>query len=222
MNTFSLEQFLHQFLYNANAPLLFQDGFFVCFFAVFISCYYLFRNVKNGRAVVLSVFSLYFFYKASGWFVGLVMLAAVADFLLSNLIYRARKPLHKKGLLALSIIFNLGVLFAFKYTRFFVELSNDVLGSHYSALPFLVKFGLPVGISFYTFENISYTIDVYRGHFKPERSFLNYLLFLSFFPKLVMGPIVRASDFIPQLHQPYVVQRTDFFLWFLPDYLRSV
>ncbi len=210
MNTFSMEAFLHQFLYDAKAPLLFQDGFFVYFFALFSACYYGFRNVNNGRAVVLSVFSLYFFYKASGWFVGLVMLAAVADFLLSNAIYRAQRISSKKALLAVSILFNLGVLFAFKYTRFFAELSNDVLGSHYAALPFLVKFGLPVGISFYTFENISYTIDVYRGEFKPERSFINYLLFLSFFPKLVMGPIVRAKDFIPQLRQPYAVSREDF------------
>jgi D-alanyl-lipoteichoic acid acyltransferase DltB (MBOAT superfamily) len=91
-------------------------------------------------------------------------------------------------------VLNLGLLFYFKYTNFFISILNDLQFTRISPLNLL----LPIGISFYTFENLSYTIDVYRGHFKPVRSFLDYLFFLSFFPKLVMGPIVRASDFIPR------------------------
>jgi D-alanyl-lipoteichoic acid acyltransferase DltB (MBOAT superfamily) len=100
----------------------------------------------------------------------------------------------------------LGVLFYFKYTNFFITFSNQFLYTQVNPLNIL----LPVGISFYTFENLSYTIDVYRGEFEPEKKFINYLLFLSFFPKLVMGPIVRAKDFIPQLHKPYSLTENDF------------
>jgi D-alanyl-lipoteichoic acid acyltransferase DltB (MBOAT superfamily) len=83
----------------------------------------------------------------------------------------------------------------FKYYNFFLENSNLLFNTNYT----IISIALPVGISFYTFENISYTIDVYRGHFKPIKSFGDYLFFLSFFPKLMMGPIVRAADFIPQI-----------------------
>ncbi len=206
MPAFDLPAFLNQFLYDPKNPLLFNNGFFIYFFALFITLYFLFRNFNTARAFIVSVFSLYFFYKASGWFVGLVLLSAVADYILSNLIYRQKKMWSKKLLLALSIIVNLGMLFYFKYTNFFLAFSNQFFATHINPLNIL----LPVGISFYTFENLSYTIDVYRGEFEPEKKFINYLLFLSFFPKLMMGPIVRAKDFIPQLHKPYVINQTDF------------
>ncbi len=196
-----------QFLYDRKNPLLFNDGFFVWYFVVFIGLYYALRHRMIARAALLSVFSLYFFYKASGGpFVLLVLAAAVVDYGLSNGIYRQKTVRAKKSLLALSVIFNLGVLFTFKYTDFFIRLVNDAGGTNFSLLNLL----LPIGISFYTFENLSYTIDVYRGEILPERRFVNYLLFLSFFPKLVMGPIVRARDFIPQLHKPYSVTPDDF------------
>jgi len=98
------------------------------------------------------------------------------------------------------------MLFYFKYTNFFISLVNDF--SHGSLHP--LNLILPVGISFYTFENLSYTVDVYRGHFKPVTRFIDYLYFLSFFPKLMMGPIVRAADFLPQLNKPYFVSKKDF------------
>ena len=109
-------------------------------------------------------------------------------------------------LLVVSIIFNLGLLFYFKYTNFFISVSNDLFSTGFNPLNIL----LPVGISFYTFENLSYTIDVYRGHFKPATKFSDYLLFLAFFPKLVMGPIVRAHDFLPQINKPYILTDKDF------------
>ncbi len=203
---FDLSAFLQQFLYDAKNPLLFNNGFFVYFFAVFISLYYLFRNYSLVRSFIVSLFSLYFFYKASGYFVGLVLISAVADYALSNLIYMQKRKFWKHVLLGFSIIINLGMLFYFKYTNFFIAFSNGFLATHINPLNIL----LPVGISFYTFENLSYTIDVYRGEFVPERKFIHYLLFLSFFPKLMMGPIVRAKDFIPQLHKPYNINQNDF------------
>lgn len=204
--TFDKTAFLHQFLYDAKNPLLFNNGFFVYFFAFFILLYFVFRKQNTARSYIVSLFSLYFFYKASGLFVILVLISAVVDYILSNLIYTRQKTGSKKALLALSIVINLGMLFYFKYTNFFISFSNQFFATHVNPLNIL----LPVGISFYTFENLSYTIDVYRGEFAPEKKFINYLLFLSFFPKLMMGPIVRARDFIPQLHKPYEVSQHDF------------
>ena len=204
--SFNTDAFLQQFLYDAKNPLLFNNGFFVYFFFLFITLYFLFRKSSNARAFIVSIFSLYFFYKASGWFVGLVLLSAVVDYTLSNLIWTRKKQSSKKILLIVSVLANLGMLFYFKYTDFFIAFSNQFLDTGISPLNIL----LPVGISFYTFENLSYTIDVYRGEFEPEKKFINYMLFLSFFPKLMMGPIVRAKEFIPQLHKPYEVTQFDF------------
>ncbi len=195
-----------QLLYDSHNPLLFNSGFFVYFFVFFIVLYFVFRKNYMHRAIILSIFSLYFFYKASGSFVLLVILSAIVDFGLSNLIFKQENKSVKKSLLVVSIIFNLGMLFYFKYTNFFLELVNSFYTPKFNFIHIL----LPIGISFYTFENLSYTIDVYKGHIEPEKKIINYLLFLSFFPKLVMGPIVRAKDFIPQLKKEYFVSDSDF------------
>jgi D-alanyl-lipoteichoic acid acyltransferase DltB (MBOAT superfamily) len=135
-----------------------------------------------------------------------VILSAIVDYVLSNAIFRQQDRRKKKLLLICSIVFNLGLLFYFKYTNFFIDTINNLFSAGFNPLNIL----LPVGISFYTFENLSYTIDVYRGHFEPARRFSDYLLFLSFFPKLVMGPIVRAHDFVPQINKPYIITENDF------------
>ena len=204
--TFDWNAFLQQFLYDSKNPLLFNNGFFVYFFTLFILLFFALRNHHKARRYVFCIFSLYFFYKASGWFVGLVLISAVVDFFLSNAIYREKSQGRKKFLLVLSILFNLGMLFYFKYTDFFIEISNSLFDTKFNPLNLI----LPIGISFYTFENLSYTVDVYRGEFKPANKFSDYLLFLAFFPKLMMGPIVRAHDFVPQINEPYVISERDF------------
>ena len=204
--TFDWNAFLKQFLYDSKNPLLFNNGFFVYFFTLFILLFFALRNHHKARRYVFCIFSLYFFYKASGWFVGLVLVSAVVDFFLSNAIYREKSQSRKKFLLVLSILFNLGMLFYFKYTDFFIEISNSLFDTNFNPLNLI----LPIGISFYTFENLSYTVDVYRGEFKPANKFSDYLLFLAFFPKLMMGPIVRAHDFVPQINEPYVISERDF------------
>ncbi len=206
LSGFDWKAFLHQFLYDEKNPLLFNNGFFVYFFFLFMVLFYFLRNHSAARRYVFCLFSLYFFYKASGEFVLLVILSAIVDFFLSNAIYKTKAKAGKTFLLVLSIIFNLGLLFYFKYTNFFISISNDLLHTHFNPLNVL----LPIGISFYTFENLSYTVDVYRGEFKPATKFTDYLLFLSFFPKLMMGPIVRAHDFVPQINQPYHITERDF------------
>lgn len=203
---FDWPTFAHQFIYDSKNPLLFNNGFFVYFFALFIALFYILRNKHQARRYVFCLFSLYFFYKASGWFVGIVIVCAVVDFFLSNAIYRMADKGKKLMLLIISICFNLGILVYFKYTNFFLEISNELFEADFHPLNIL----LPIGISFFTFENLSYTIDVYRGEFKPAKKFTDYLLFLSFFPKLMMGPIVRAHDFVPQINEPYHISEREF------------
>lgn len=194
-----------QLLYDKSNPLLFNSSFFVYYLLLFLLVYRLLQNTGTLRIAAVTLFSLYFFYKASGWYVGLVLIAAVVDFNLSNFIYQSSSKARKKALLILSVALNLGLLCYFKYTNLLLQTLNDLSAGNFN----LIDLYLPIGISFYTFENLSYTIDVYRGQFKPVRSFLDYLFFLSFFPKLMMGPIVRAADFIPQIRKQIVLTAHD-------------
>ncbi|MFY9307524.1 MAG: MBOAT family O-acyltransferase [Bacteroidia bacterium] len=199
------DKLVQQLTYNPKDPLLFNSGFFLFFFCIFLLGYQFLYKKKLGRVIYFTIFSLYFFYKACGFYFLFILLSAVVDFNLANWIYAAKTKRLKNGLLIFSIAINLGLLFYFKYTNFFIEIINDFKLGNIQPLNLI----LPIGISFYTFENLSYTIDVYRNKFKPVQSFLDYCFFLSFFPKLVMGPIVRASDFIPQIRKDIFVTNED-------------
>jgi alginate O-acetyltransferase complex protein AlgI len=209
LNLFNLNidfnKLVQQLTYNAKDPLLFNSGFFLFFFCVFLLGYQFLYKRKLTRVVYFTMFSLYFFYKACGFYFGFILLSAIVDFNLSNWLYAAKTKQKKNLILIFSIAINLGLLFYFKYTNFFIEIINDLELGHIKPLHLI----LPIGISFYTFENLSYTIDVYRGKFKPVQSFLDYCFFLTFFPKLVMGPIVRASDFIPQIRKDIFINQQD-------------
>ncbi len=196
---------IDQLRYNPKDPLLFNSGFFLFFFCVFLLGYQFLYKKKLGRVIYFTIFSFYFFYKACGFYFLFILLSAIVDFNLSNWMYAAKTKRRKNFILIGSVVINLGLLFYFKYTNFFIELMNDFGSARIQPLQLI----LPIGISFYTFENLSYTIDVYRGKFKPVQSFLDYCFFLSFFPKLVMGPIVRASDFIPQIRQDIFLTKED-------------
>lgn len=135
----------------------------------------------------------------------LVLAAAVIDFNLSNFIYNATSDFRRKALLVFSVVINLGLLAYFKYTNLLIDLYNAILTGNVQPIDVY----LPIGISFYTFENLSYTIDVYRRQFVPVKKFIDYLFFLSFFPKLMMGPIVRAADFIPQIRKEIALTAHD-------------
>jgi len=200
-----VEKLLEQLTYNSKDPLLFNSGFFLFFFFIFMLGYQFIYKKKLLRVVYFILFSLYFFYKACGFYFVFILLSAVVDYNLANWIYRTSKKHIKKNILVFSIIINLGLLFYFKYTNFFIEILNDFNAGHINPLNLI----LPIGISFYTFENLSYTVDVYRGKFKPVEGFLDYCFFLTFFPKLVMGPIVRAADFIPQIRKNIVITNKD-------------
>jgi len=150
----------------------------------------------------------YFFYAQSGvTFLLLIFVCSTADFLLSHAIGRARNPSQRRAWLALTVVMNLGVLAYFKYAKFGVDSALAALAALGVHLPApVISIALPVGISFFTFESMSYVIDVYRKELEPHPSYLEYLTFVAFFPHLVAGPIVRPRDLLPQLARPPVWQ----------------
>ena len=125
----------------------------------------------------------------------------VSDFLLARQMVHTVAHWKRKLLVVTSLCINLGLLCYFKYTNFFYEMLCPLWNGHFEALDIF----LPVGISFFTFQSLSYTLDVYRGDLKPLSSLLDYAFYVSFFPQLVAGPIVRARDFVPQIRQPLTV-----------------
>lgn len=203
--TIDWEKLGQQFLYDKANPLLFNSSFFLFYLLLFLFVFRLLHRTGTMRIVAVTLFSLYFFYKASGVYVLLVLVAAIVDFNLSNLIHSATSDLRRKALLVFSVVINLGLLAYFKYTNLLIDLYNGILAGNVQPIDVY----LPIGISFYTFENLSYTIDVYRRQFVPVKRFIDYLFFLSFFPKLMMGPIVRAADFIPQIRKEITLTAHD-------------
>ena len=191
--------------YNPLQPLLFNSGFFLFFF-IFILVFYRFFW-KNYRAKVffLMTMSLYFYYKSSGVFFVLIIISSIIDFIAGKMIYESESPSYRKSMLVVSLVMNLGILGYFKYTNFFLDTLNQIGVGNFDMLDIF----LPVGVSFFTFQSMSYTIDIYRRQLEPEEKFTNFLFFVSFFPQLVAGPIVRASDFLPQIKNDVYVSKED-------------
>lgn len=149
----------------------------------------------------------YFFYAAWDWrFLSLILASTLFDYVVAIwMAARADNRKTRKMLLIASIAFNLGMLGVFKYFNFFIDSAVGLLDSiGFSPHPMSLQIILPVGISFYTFQTMSYTIDVYRHQLEPRKSLLDVALFVGFFPQLVAGPIVRAIEFLPQLHETTV------------------
>ena len=194
--------------YDPQAPMLFSSGLFLFLFAAFAFFYGFMRRTPTLRIWYVIAFSLYFYYKSSGIYLLLLVGVSVSDFWIGRAIARAASKRLRKALVTLSITADLAVLGYFKYTNFFIEITRDLFGAGF--LEFQNIF-LPVGISFFLFQSLSYTIDIYRGTLQPLRNWGDYLFYLSFFPQLVAGPIVRASDFLPQIRRnPITVTREMF------------
>lgn len=195
-----LDKFIGLLRYDSSAPLIFNSGFFLFLFLAFILIYYLLRKKDTARILFATLFSYYFYYKSSGIHFLILAVVSISDYLIAGRIAKVDKKTGK-WLIALSLLVDLGMLAYFKYTNFLIEIWNGLSGMNVG----LMDIVLPVGISFFTFQSLSYTIDVYRGNLKPLDRFLDYAFYVSFFPQLVAGPIVRAKDFIPQIHHPRVV-----------------
>jgi alginate O-acetyltransferase complex protein AlgI len=182
--------------------MLFTTSNFFGFFAVAFAVYWLLGR-HRWRLVWLTAASAFFYMCWNPWFILLILASTSVDYIVALRLNRVASPAGRKWLVALSVTVNLGILAGFKYAAFALETTREVthwLGWTLPVEP--IKAFLPLGISFYTFEAISYVVDVYRGKTRAVRNPLDYALYILFFPHLVAGPIVRPNDFLPQVARP--------------------
>ncbi|MBN2665719.1 MAG: MBOAT family protein [Bacteroidales bacterium] len=212
------------FTYDPAKTFIFTSPAFWIFFLLVLAGFILFYKKMFVRNFYLLLVSLFFYYKAGGLFLLLLVFVTLIDYTCGLLIYRSGTKAGKRFFLVLSIVSNIGLLAYFKYTGFFVQTINDLFGTSIVVTDVLGAMSnsmlgtnfdissivLPVGISFFTFQSLSYTIDMYRTKLKPVRNVSDFGFYVSFFPQLVAGPIVRASEFIPQLYREYSVTRREF------------
>jgi alginate O-acetyltransferase complex protein AlgI len=238
-----LDQFLTYlkdiFTFTEGKPLLFTQLFFWGFFAVVLLFYALVYKKIALRNIYLLLVSFFFYYKTSGVFLILLIFTICSDYNWGRLIHKAKHRRDKKIYLTISVCLNMFLLGYFKYAYFFTTSSNELFGSdihffnHFSHFTntfmgthFSVdKLILPVGISFFTFQSISYTVDIYRGNVEPVKSIFDYGFFVCFFPHLVAGPIVKAHDFLYQVYLPYDLKRKEFgmaLFWILNGLMKKI
>jgi alginate O-acetyltransferase complex protein AlgI len=212
------------FKYDPDNPMIFSTSAFWFFFLIVLAGYSLIYKKLFLRNSYLFLLSLFFYYKSGGLFLLLLIFVTVIDFTCGLLIYNSRTRLMRRVFIVFSIFSNLGILAYFKYTAFIVSSINVMLGTDFKVYDFLAAFSnthlgtsfnlsnilLPVGISFFTFQSLSYTLDIYRKKMDPVRNIIDFGFYVSFFPQLVAGPIVRASEFIPQLYSEFHLGKREF------------
>lgn len=204
--------------------MIFTRFYFWAFFSIVLLLYNVVYKKIALRNTYLFLVSLFFYYKTSGLFISILLFSTLIDYIIGLLIFYSKRRNVKLFFVISSVFINLFVLAFFKYAYFFTSSYNEIFetnykifnvfahwaneatGSHYSVEQIL----LPVGISFFTFQTISYSVDVYRERILPVKSILDFGFYVSFFPQLVAGPIVRASEFIPQLYKKYSLTKLQF------------
>ena len=197
LNAIDLHQFLSLFTFDKAEPLLFNSGTFWLLFLLFLPVYALLKSRRTKMMAFVIAFSLYFFYKSSGLYFLLLVATSVFDWWVAQFIDSSKNRTERRIALSVSLVFSLSILLFFKYSNFVMSNLESLIGGNFQPLDLI----LPVGISFYTFRTISYVVDVYKKKIQPTLDYIDYLFFLSYFPCLVAGPIVRARDFMPQLQE---------------------
>lgn len=180
--------------------MIFNSLAFLLFIAIFLPLYF---SIKGRARLLLCLVASYFFYGWWDWrFLSLIATSTLIDYVVGLRLEQTEEPMQRKRLLWSSMLINLGFLAFFKYFNFFIDSFREMLLAWGVEPSFNTLYIiLPVGISFYTFQSMSYTIDVYYKKIKVERDFIRFATFISFFPQLVAGPIVRAVDFLPQFQK---------------------
>lgn len=213
------------FLFDPGSPLIFTQFYFWAFFAVVYALFALVKSRRLLRNAFLCFVSLFFYYKTSGIFLLILLFVTCSDFFIARRIDGTERQGLRKFWLVLGVTIDLLLLCYFKYAYFFTDILNQIFGTEFRVFDAFAGIGnaiagtqrfnvdsivLPVGISFYIFQVISYTADVYMRKIKPVGNILDFGFYVSFFPQLVAGPIVRASEFIPQLYKPFFLGRRQF------------
>ena len=206
MQQIDFHKLLQEFVYNPKEPMIFSSGFFLFLFLGFIAVYSIVYKHNKLKNIYLTIFSIFFYYKSSGLYFILLLLTAVVDYNLARQIARTEIKQRRTLYLVISLVVNIGMLVYFKYTNFFLSIVYDVVNKPFDPLNIF----LPVGISFFTFQSLSYTIDIYRRNIEPVKDISEFAFFVTFFPQMVAGPIVRASVFLPQVRKTPFVSKADF------------
>ena len=197
--------------FDSSHPLLFTQIHFWVFLLIVYAGFAVITHRKGSRLVVRNAYlfavSLLFYYKTSGLFVFLLVFSTLLGWLLGIAMDRSYPQSLRKALMTTGVAINLSVLGFFKYAYFFTDIFNATFGTEYSIA---IKILLPVGISFFTFQNISYIVDVYKRKITHVSNVLDFGFYTSFFPQLVAGPILRADQFVPQLYKPFFLGRRQF------------
>lgn len=220
-----MERLKDIFNFTPDFPLTFVQLNFWLFFVIIYTGYCIVYRRFTMRSLYLMLVSLFFYYKTAGLFVFILLFSTINEYYIGHWIYQAKQPWKKKLLLAYTLIINLGILAWFKYAYFFTDSYNHMFNTNYQLVNALAQWGngffehnyfsidriiLPAGISFFTFQSISYALDVYRNEVKPVNSIIDFGFFICFFPQLVAGPIVRAKEFLPQIRKSYTLTNEQF------------
>ena len=211
-------------VYSPEQPLLYTRPVFWFLFVSIMGLYSFFYKKNPIRNFYLLAISLFLYYKTNGSFLFLLVFSSVLNYSIGFLLSFINNLSGKKTILFLGVLFNLLVLGYFKYAYFFTESFNQLFHTQYEVVNWLILWQnnitgstfnvsqilLPVGISFYTFQALSYVVDVYKKRVAPVKNIFDFSFYLAFFPQLVAGPIVRASSFIPQLYKKYQLSKAEF------------
>lgn len=192
-----LDRLIDILSYDPANPMLFNSGLFLVLFALFLLVYQLVKGHRTLKMSLVVAFSLYFYYKSSSWCVLILCGVCVADYLLGLLLGRTEKNVYRRCIVLANILINVGMLVYFKYFNLLADAITGMFSTRFDPVEVL----LPAGISFFTFRSISYMVDIYRRQLEPCRDFLDYAFFLTFFPPLLAGPVVRAKDMLPQIKE---------------------
>jgi D-alanyl-lipoteichoic acid acyltransferase DltB (MBOAT superfamily) len=219
-----MERLIQLFSFDEAQPLIFTQLDFWIFFLIVLSIFSFIQKHKLTRSIFLFVVSLFFYFKTSGLLVLLLSASIILNYFLGRGLGKTSSKIHKKVFVTLSVLFNLLTLGYFKYAYFFTDSFNEMFHTKYEVFNVFARMAnsfmgggsfadnivLPVGVSFFTFQSISYVVDIYRKEVQPVQNFFDYAFFVSFFPQLVAGPIVRARDFIPQIRKPFQLNHNEF------------
>lgn len=201
MININFDNLLNLLLYKPNDPLVFSTSLFLFLFLVFLIIYNLFAKLKSIRLAFLILFSIYFYYKSTGYYAGILIFSAIVNFLFAKAIASNERMIFKRIILVIAVILNVFILGYFKYTNFILQTIAEINKTNFEPLSIF----LPIGISFYTFKSLSYVFDVYLETLEPTKSFRDFCVYVFFFPNVLMGPIDRASKFLPQIdNEPFL------------------
>lgn len=220
-----MERIYRIFSFESGVPLIFTQLDFWLFFLVVMMLFSFLHKNKIVKSLFLTAVSLFFYYKTSGLSVMILGFSLIFNYFVGRQIAHIQLQSRQKIMLTIGVLVNLLILIYFKYAYFFTESFNEMFHTKYEVFNVLAywkngfmagsgsiveKIIVPAGVSFFTFTSISYIVDIYRKEVQPVKSFFHYSFFVTFFPHIILGPIARAKDFIPQIDNPHQLDKTDF------------